>query len=160
MLKTLIFTFLFALHPVHVSLMSVEYDEGSESFRVFIKVFFDDFLADAGLIEITEVPDIDISDYDKPDNEFTEEYFNKRVLISVNGRQVNGRLTEAELSDGELNVNMLFDAGRKINDLTIQSRIMTDIFNDQANMVIVKVNDFEEGVKLTPQKTEQTFKIK
>lgn len=160
MLKTLIFTFLFTLHPVHVSLMSVEYDEGTESFRIFIKVFFDDFLADAGIIEITEVPDINIADYDKPDNKFTEEYFNDRVLISVNGRQVKGRLTETELSDGELNVKMLFDAGRKISDLTIRNQIMTDIFNDQANMVIVKVNDFEEGVKLTPQKTEQTFKIK
>jgi hypothetical protein len=37
---------------------------------------------------------------------------------------------------------------------------MTNIFDDQANMVILKVNDFEEGVKLTPEKTEMTFNIK
>ena len=37
---------------------------------------------------------------------------------------------------------------------------MTDLYADQSNMVIVKVNDFEEGVKLTSEITEQTFKIK
>lgn len=29
-----------------------------------------------------------------------------------------------------------------------------------SNMILVKINDFEEGVKLTSDITEQTFKIK
>jgi hypothetical protein len=37
--------------------------------------------------------------------------------------------------------------------------IMTSLYNDQSNMIIVRVNDFEEGVKLTSEKTEQSFKI-
>jgi len=34
---------------------------------------------------------------------------------------------------------------------------MTNLYNDQANMTIVRVSDFEEGVKLTPEKREQLF---
>jgi hypothetical protein len=37
---------------------------------------------------------------------------------------------------------------------------MTGLYTDQANMVIVRIKDFEEGVKLTSELTEQTFKIK
>ncbi len=37
---------------------------------------------------------------------------------------------------------------------------MTGLYSDQSNMVIVRVKDFEEGVKLTPDITEKTFKIK
>jgi hypothetical protein len=37
---------------------------------------------------------------------------------------------------------------------------MTDLHSDQANMIIVRVNDFEEGVKLTPDMTEKTFNMK
>jgi hypothetical protein len=36
---------------------------------------------------------------------------------------------------------------------------MTSIYNDQANMLIVKVNDFEEGARLTALETEKTFEI-
>ena len=36
---------------------------------------------------------------------------------------------------------------------------MTSLYNDQANMIIVKVNDFEEGVKLTAEEPEKTFEI-
>ena len=37
---------------------------------------------------------------------------------------------------------------------------MTDLHNDQSNMLIVRINDFEEGIKMTSDLTEQTFKIK
>lgn len=36
---------------------------------------------------------------------------------------------------------------------------MTNLFNDQSILIIIKVADFEEGVKLTPELTKQTFKI-
>jgi len=34
---------------------------------------------------------------------------------------------------------------------------MTGLYEDQANMTIIRAGSFEEGVKLTPEKTEQTF---
>jgi hypothetical protein len=37
---------------------------------------------------------------------------------------------------------------------------MTELYADQANMMIIRVNDFEEGVKLTPEIREQTFNLK
>jgi hypothetical protein len=42
----------------------------------------------------------------------------------------------------------------------VKNLIMTGLYNDQANMIIVKINDFEQGVKLTSEATEQTFQIK
>jgi hypothetical protein len=37
---------------------------------------------------------------------------------------------------------------------------MTGLYGDQANMIIVRADNFEEGVKLTSDITEQTFNIK
>jgi hypothetical protein len=34
------------------------------------------------------------------------------------------------------------------------------LFGDMLNMLLVKINDFEERVKLTSEMTGQTFKIK
>jgi hypothetical protein len=36
---------------------------------------------------------------------------------------------------------------------------MTSIYSDQANMLIVKVNDYEEGARLTALENEKTFDI-
>jgi len=36
---------------------------------------------------------------------------------------------------------------------------MTSLYEDQSNMIIVRVKDFEEGIKLTSDKTEETFRI-
>jgi len=37
--------------------------------------------------------------------------------------------------------------------------VMTTLYGDMANMIIVKVIDFEEGVKLTSTETEKKFII-
>ena len=37
-------------HPVHVSLMSVEYSEQTDAFNVFLKIYSDDFLLDYRLL--------------------------------------------------------------------------------------------------------------
>jgi hypothetical protein len=37
---------------------------------------------------------------------------------------------------------------------------MTDLYKDQLNMIIVRINDFEEGMKLTSDLKEHTFEIK
>jgi len=45
----LIFSFWLALHPVHVSLLSIDYAPDKELFNVFLRIYFDDFLLDSGI---------------------------------------------------------------------------------------------------------------
>jgi hypothetical protein len=37
---------------------------------------------------------------------------------------------------------------------------MTDLYSDMANMTIIRFNNFEEGIKLTSDKPEETFELK
>ena len=60
----------------------------------------------------------------------------------------------------KLSMNLEYDYGKKPKTITVKNLIMTDLYSDQSNMIIVKDKDFEEGVKLTSEITEQTFKIK
>jgi hypothetical protein len=48
----------------------------------------------------------------------------------------------------------------KCRTISVKNLIMTRIYGDISNMILVKINDFEEGGKLTSDITEQTFKIK
>jgi hypothetical protein len=86
-------------------------------------------------------------------------YVNNRIMISVNKRQIPAELGEMSLSDNELRMNLFFSSAKKVSSITVKNLIMTSLYSDQANMIIVKVNDFEEGVKLTAEEPEKTFEI-
>ena len=65
-----------------------------------------------------------------------------------------------KLTDNEVSMNLEYKAGKKPKIITVKNLIFTGLYNDMSNMIIVKINDFEEGVRLTSDLTEQTFKIK
>jgi len=158
MVRLLFFSLWVAAHPVHVSLMSIDYVQERNIFNVFLKVYFDDMLLDSG-IEKGDQKKLVFS----ADDDFTRKvisgYVADRVMLIVNKRQLNAQLVNMDLSDNELRLNLVFGSAGKVNSITVKNLIMTSLYSDQANMIIVKVNDFEEGVRLTSQVTEKRFEI-
>jgi len=158
MIKGLLISLWLIMHPVHVSLLSIDYVPEMVSFDVFIKVYFDDFLLDSGL-ESREIENSDLSEMDSESAGLIGKYINEKVIIHVNKKQLSGRFTDIDLSDNELNMKLLFSYGKRIKTITVGNLIMTSLYEDQANMIIVRVKGFEEGIKLTSDKTEETFRI-
>jgi hypothetical protein len=158
MVKILFISLWLAAHPVHVSLLSIDYAPDKELFNVFLRIYFDDFLLDSG-INADERKNLNFSE----NNQFTREtlikYVNDRLRIIVNNRQVAAELENMDLSDNELRMNLVLNSVKKVNTITVRNHIMTSLYNDQSNMTIVRVNNYEEGVKLTAEETEKTFKI-
>jgi hypothetical protein len=89
-----------------------------------------------------------------------EKYLGEKIIIKVNEKQLSWKLQDMKLSDNEISMNLEYYTVKKPKTITVKSLIMTDLYSDQSNMIIVRINDFEKGVKLTADLTEQTFKIK
>jgi len=158
MVKILVLAISIIFHPVHVSLTSIEHVPGTDSVKVFVRMYFDDFLLDYKLF------DKNISyNYDTDNQLFPEEmlakYLAEKLIISVNNKQIEGKLLNRVLAaqENEISANLVFLAVRKPEVIAVRNEIMTGLYDDQANMTIIRVSNFEEGVKLTPEKTEQTF---
>ena len=158
MVRLLFFSLWLATHPVHVSLMSIDYAPDQKLFNVFLRIYFDDFLLDSG-IKTADQKNLDFSVNNQYTRKVMASYVNDRIMISVNKRQIPAELGEMSLSDNELRMNLFFSSAKKVNSITVKNLIMTSLYSDQANMIIVKVNDFEEGVKLTAEEPEKTFEI-
>ena len=159
MLKTLFLSIWFFLHPVHVTLTSIDYVPEIDSFRVFVRMYFDDFLRDYKLGG-TEIMDKDFSATDLSYINKMQNYLAEKVIIKVNEKQLSGRIQNMNLTDNEISMNLEFGAIKRPRTISVKSLIMTRLYGDMSNMILVKINDFEEGVKLTSDITEQTFKIK
>ena len=159
MIKTLLISIWFLMHPVHVTLTSIDFVPDPGSFNVFVRMYFDDFLTDSksggnivsGAEFIAGTP---------ASRDAMEKYLNGKLVIKVNEKLLSGILGEMRVADNEISMNLEYKGGKKPNSLVVKNLIMTGLYSDQSNMVIVKVKEFEEGVKLTSDSTERTFKIK
>jgi hypothetical protein len=159
MVKALFFSIWFLFHPVHVTLTSIDYIQEMDYFKVFVRMYFDDFLLDCEL-NGKEIQNNDFLNNNSETKEVLEKYLEDKIIIKVNDKLISGELQEMEMADNEISMNLNYKSFKKPKTITVKNLIMTGLYNDQANMIIVKINDFEQGAKLTSDITEQTFKIK
>lgn len=159
MVKTLFFSIWFLFHPVHVTITSIDYVPEINSFKVFVRMYFDDFVRDYQL-NGNVIQNKDFSTSNVSSMNEMQKYLDEKVTLKVNERQLSGKLQSMSLADNEISMNLEYGSGKKPVSVTVKNLIMTGLYADQTNMIIIKINDFEEGVKLTSGMTEQTFKIK
>jgi hypothetical protein len=122
-------------------------------------MYFDDFLLDYKLYG-GDIQKESFSGDNSSSRDLMEKYLNDKIVIAVNEQKLSGKLKDMKLTDNEVSINLEYKSGEKLKSITVKNFIMTGLYSDQSNMIIVRINDFEEGVKLTSDLTEQTFKIK
>jgi hypothetical protein len=149
----------FVFHPVHVTLSSFDYIPETDSFKVFVRMYFDDFLLDCKL-NGEDILKEGFSDGNSSSRDIMEKYLRDKIVLKVNDKQLEGKLQDMNLADNEISMDMEYSNGKKPKTITVKNLIMTNLYRDQSNMIIVRVKDFEKGIKLTSDLTEQTFKIK
>lgn len=160
MLKTLILSLGLLFHPVHVSLTSIDHVPGTDSLKVFVKMFYDDFLLDYKLFDSENESVEKMTAGQMFPAELMNKYLDKKVNISINNKQLRGKLLNLTLEDNEISMNLVYKSDKRPKTISVKNMIMTGLYNDQANMTLIRVDDFEEGIKLTPEQTEQTFNLK
>jgi hypothetical protein len=154
----ILFLIWFSFHPVHVTLTSIDYIPETNSFKGFIRLYLDDFLLDCKKQGYT-IQQVSFIKKDPVAMKELEKYLNDKLIISVNNKAIRGSVNDIEFEDNEVDINITFKDGKDPETITVKNTIMTELYADQANMLIIKVSDFEEGVKLTSDLTERTFKI-
>ena len=92
MFRTLFFSIWFLLHPVHVTLTSIDYIPEVDSFKVFVRMYFDDFLRDYKLGG-TEIQDKEFSATDPSFINKMQKYLEKKVItVMTNNFQEEYRI--------------------------------------------------------------------
>jgi len=158
MLKLILLSLWFSVHPVHVTLLSIEYSSEKNSFDAFLRVYYDDFLLDYKL-HTGIPPDFDVNGRKTETIKSLYDYLRDKVQLISGDKKLDFKITDINLSDNELNINMQYPDAGKSKVYRVINSILTDIYNDQSNLLIFRYGDFEEGVKLTPGNREHLFDI-
>jgi len=158
MLKILALSVWFVLHPVHVTLTSIDHVTNTDSLKVFVRMYYDDFLLDYSLSG-RKLPAIAKQLENSFPTDLMNNYLDEKVNIFINNKRLKGQLLSLMLENNEISMNLLYRSDKKPRLITVRNLIMTGLYSDQANMTIIRINDFEEGVMLTTLKTEETLKL-
>lgn len=150
MLKAIILNALLILmHPLHVTLTSIDQEPGSDTLKVFFRMYYDDFMVDYRLYD----PDFSAPETQgdtRISDEMLDNYFNDRVRIYINNRLVKGKLTDVSKDDFEISLTLMYKSDKKPGKFKITHEVLTRVYDDQANMIYLNINGYQQASKLTP----------
>lgn len=159
MFKILALNIILLIHPVHVTLTSINQAQDSDTLKVAFRMYIDDFQLDYGRY----YPDF------KPGNDnnstnysevMLSRYFNDKVRIYINNKLLPGNLEDVSINSYEILLTLTYQSSIKPRILKVSNQVLTSIYSDQANMVYVNINKYEDAMKLTVDNTEGTIRLK
>ena len=159
MLKAFVISLWLIMHPGHVTMTSIDYVQGTDSLKVTCRMEFDDFLKDLQTIDDDRNLIRLFSKQPFP-SDLINQYFNSKVFIYVKDKLLIGKLLSANLDDNDIILNLIYRSVKKPKKMTVRNLILTGWYSDQTNLMIIRINDIENGIKLTPEHSEETLILK
>ncbi|MFO7852771.1 MAG: DUF6702 family protein [Bacteroidota bacterium] len=159
MIKYLIISiFSLLLHPVHVSMSSMEYVPDDKGYKITVRVFSDDLLLD--LLNLYELPGEHIADhvYTGPDDIY-EDYVNEKIEIKINGKQYRAELLASEKLEIETIMRLFVSFEGRADSVEISNTILTGIYVDQVNLFIYKDDKNELAFRFTTTYSEERLNL-
>ena len=150
MLKTLIIPILLTFHPVHVTLTTIDQGRYTDSMKVFIRMYYDDFLRDYALYD----PDCNLEKISVTHTfpvDLAGKYFNDKVHIYINNKLLAGKVVSVSIQDYEIFLNLVYRSYKDPKKIKIRNRVLTGLYSDQTNMIFISINNNEEAMRLTPE---------
>jgi hypothetical protein len=158
MLKILILPILLSFHPVHVTLTTIDQVEGNDSMKVFFRMYYDDFLLDYKSFDPGYNPD-KLSVTQSFPVDLANSYFNEKIHIYVNNKLLTGNILTLTILDNEIFLNLVYHSDMTPKKIKIRNRVLIGLYNDQTNMIFIKINKNEEAMRLTPEHDKESWSI-
>jgi hypothetical protein len=138
---------------------SIDYVQGTDSLKVSCRMEFEDFLKDLQTIDDDRNLRRSFNQQPFP-SDLINQYFNSKVFIYINGKLLIGKLLSADLDGNDINLNLIYRLNKKPKSITVRNLILTGWYTDQTNLMIIRIDNFEKGIKLNPEHNEETYTIK
>jgi len=156
MIKILILPILMMLHPVHVTLTTIEQGQNTDTMKVFFRMYYDDFLRDYKLYDPSGNFEISSVEQSFP-VDLANKYFNNKIHIYINNKLLTGKALAVTILDNEIFLSLVFHSEKDPKKIKIRNRVSTGLYSDQTNMVFININKNEEAMRFTPEHDKETW---
>jgi hypothetical protein len=148
-ITSLLLALSFYLHPIHVSVTEIEFDEKDAALEIMMRVFVDDL--ELSLRNSLKKPELDIlnpNDGTSTD-ELVGEYLRQHFKISLDNKLQKTTYIGHEQEADAFILYIEAPDVKKWNTITIHNDIIMATHEDQSNIVHVYVKDKVKSIRLT-----------
>lgn len=142
-------------HKFYISVTNVDYAEKDQSVQIITRIFIDDM--NAVIKERYGVPAKLGSDLESAiDRDYFEKYLRTKFVVYINGETVKydfiGKKYDTDMIICYLEIPNV--PLRQLKQIGIQNEILTDMFDDQQNVVHFKINGTKKSHVLIKSNTK------
>ncbi len=149
-------------HPVHFSVVNMEYNIQKEVFDISFKLFFDDFekiINKNYNIVLNLGKDNQLRDC----NRYIDKYIKKNFIVVFDKKNAGKKMMQEKfnIKSDEKSIWIYYTLKSKIpHKVLVRNTLMNDLYNDQKNLFIFTVESFQEAKKFGKNDTDLQFVVK
>lgn len=143
-------------HEFYLSVTEIEYNNEKQSLQIITRVFIDDF---EDVLNERYGADLQLSEEAEEGAvaENIAKYLKQKLRLQVNGEELQLNYLGKEYDADQLILYIEVEDLAPFNKIEVTNEILTDLFDDQKNVVHVKVNDKTKSLLLMRQ--QETEKL-
>ncbi|MBS1488153.1 MAG: hypothetical protein JST43_11255 [Bacteroidetes bacterium] len=145
------------MHPVHISVTEITYNEKNKSLEIVSRIFIDEL--ELGVRAQRRQPELDL--LEPPQGLTTKDlvrtYYQNHFKVKIDGKPVNANYIAYEKEDISIISYIEIANVKKIKTLEVFNDIVTEIRDDQSNLVHVTYKSPVKSVRLTRDNTLGVF---
>ncbi|WP_037315301.1 DUF6702 family protein [Salegentibacter sp. Hel_I_6] len=143
-------------HEFYLSVTEIEYNNEKQSLQIITRVFIDDF---QNVLNERYSEDLQLSEGDEegPVLENITKYLAQKLRLNTNGIELQLNYLGKEYDADQLILYIEVENVSSFNNIEVTNGILTDLFDDQKNVVHVKVNGKTKSLLLMRQQETENL---
>jgi hypothetical protein len=153
----LCYTLFFLLHPIHVSVSEINYSEKDKALQITSRFFVDDLeLGIRGKLKESEL-DILEPKNGKTTDQLVNDYLQDHLKIKLGGKMQKVKLLGHEIEEVAILCYLEIENVKKFKAIEVFNDVITEIHNDQSNLVHVTYKGPIKSARLMRDKPTEIF---
>jgi hypothetical protein len=147
MVVPVILSWVLSLHPLHVSVTDIVHDEKERELEIIMRIFTDDL--EASIRAQRNRPDLDLlNPAQSTTDELVKDYVLQRFSVSLDGKKQVLNFLGTQVEDDALLCYIQVRAVKKWKTIEVHNNIITEVYDDQSNLVHVTVGEKVRSLRL------------
>ena len=146
----------FNSHKFYVSVTDIDYQSEQKSLQIISRIFVDDFedvLEARYSIPMILLPNEETKEADK----WIERYINQKLNLAIEDEELQLNYLGKRLEDDRIYLYIEVENLSSFNSISVENLILTDLYEEQKNLVHVKNKNKTESKVLTKANSSHTF---
>lgn len=136
------------LHPFHVSVCEINYNEANKSLEITHRIFLDDLEETLRIYSGNPKLDVLKESDAKEVNRLLALYFSERFTLKVNGANVVPNYLGEEREDDVMYCYIEVANVAPVKIIEVENKILLEIFSDQMNLIHIKAYGNTKSLRL------------